>query len=133
MIRLRPNVARLERFREAWPTRSRLVLVERAEKRLAGNDVHVDPGLLIVPVLVTERSFRGVALSDVVLSRREDFLQVRIAFFEGTVRDLGRDTRLCVRCAKWRGSSQSERDDPISATENISQSRHEKSELISDT
>src|SRR6266581_2490745 len=48
------DVARLERPREARPSGAGIVFVERAEQRLAGYDVHVDPVLMIVPVLVLE-------------------------------------------------------------------------------
>ena len=50
--------AGIERLREARPAGARVVLVERAEQRLARDDVDVDPGLVVVPVLVAERRAR---------------------------------------------------------------------------
>src|SRR2546427_5034983 len=65
------DVARLERPREAGPTGPRIVLVERAEQRLSGHDVHVDPVLMIVPKIVLEGALGGFVLRDFVLQWRQ--------------------------------------------------------------
>src|SRR4029077_8932904 len=61
------DVAGLERAREARPPGARFKLVSRAEQRLTGYDVHVDPFLMIVPVRVLERPLGAFVLRDVVL------------------------------------------------------------------
>src|SRR2546428_28645 len=55
------DVARFEGFREARPPGAGVELVERAEERLAGHDVHLNPRPGVVPVLAAER--RRPALS----------------------------------------------------------------------
>src|SRR5437773_12482667 len=61
------DIARLERFAEAWPPRARLELVERAEERLTRHDIHIDPRPVVVPVLVVERGLGGLGLGYSVL------------------------------------------------------------------
>jgi hypothetical protein len=46
-----------------------VVLVDRGEQRLAGHDVNVNTGLLVVPVLVVERWLGAALLGDPVLLR----------------------------------------------------------------
>src|SRR4029077_12233076 len=54
-IHVLADVAGLERLGEARPARARVELVERAEQGLAGHDIHVNAGLVVVPVFVPER------------------------------------------------------------------------------
>src|SRR2546426_6206779 len=61
-----------------YTTLFRSELVERGEERLAGHDVHVEPGAMVVPVLVVKRRLRRVVLGDVVLQRRERLPQLRV-------------------------------------------------------
>src|ERR1041385_8613929 len=75
-IRLLADVPGLERFVEAGPAGPGIVLVEGAEERLARDDVHVDPGLVVVPVLVVERPLGGITLRHLVLQRRERAPQI---------------------------------------------------------
>src|SRR5512143_3851842 len=70
-IDLRLDVLRRERLGEAWPSGSRLELVERAEQGLARHDVDIDAGFVIVPVLVLEWTLRRLVLGDLVLRRRQ--------------------------------------------------------------
>src|SRR5271166_4533032 len=63
------HVARLDRHREARPAGVAVVLVDRSEQRLAGHDVHVNAGFLVVPVLVLERRLGTSLLGDLVLLR----------------------------------------------------------------
>src|ERR1700745_3998246 len=63
------HVARLDRNREARPAGVAVELADRREQRLAGHDVNVDAGLLVVPVLVPERRLGAVLLRDPVLLR----------------------------------------------------------------
>src|SRR2546421_5786126 len=74
------DIARLEGFGEAGPPRTRVELVERTEERLAGHDVHVDPCLMVVPVLVVKRGLGSLVLGHLVLLRRERATQVGVAW-----------------------------------------------------
>src|SRR5689334_1377261 len=80
-VRFGLNVRGLQRFREARPASARIELVERTEERLAGYDIDIDAGFVIIPVRVTERSLRRFVLCDLVLKRGEFFLEVGIAGF----------------------------------------------------
>src|SRR5256885_811298 len=72
------DVGRLEWLREAGPPGTGIVLVERAEQRLSGHDVYVDPFLMIVPKLVLEGSLGALVLCDFVLQRRQCATQVHV-------------------------------------------------------
>ena len=53
-------------------------LSSRAEERLAGGDVDVEAGLVVVPELVVERRLGGVVLRDLVLQRREPLAKLGV-------------------------------------------------------
>src|SRR5687767_5175776 len=76
---LRADVRRLERPRKAWPAGPGIVLVDGAEERLAGNDVDIDPGFVVVPVDVPERSLRLFFLRDRILEGCELPLDLAVA------------------------------------------------------
>src|SRR3989454_10493086 len=78
-VRLLVDVRRLEPLREARPPGAGLELVERAEQRLPRHDVHVDPGLVVVPELVCERPLGGVVLGHLVLQRSQRAPQLGVA------------------------------------------------------
>ena len=78
-IRFLADVPGVERLGEAGPAGPGIVLVEGAEERLARDDVHVDPGLVVVPVLVVERPLGGITLRHLVLQRRERTPQIAVA------------------------------------------------------
>jgi hypothetical protein len=65
------DIGGLQRLGEAGPPGTRIVLVERAEQGLAGHDVHINSGRVIVPVLVVKRLLGGGVLRDVVLQPGE--------------------------------------------------------------
>src|SRR2546428_9653138 len=67
------DVPGLERSREARPARPGLVLVERAEDRLARDDVDVDAGPVVVPVFVVEGRLGAFLLRHLVLHGVERF------------------------------------------------------------
>src|SRR5207302_9542314 len=67
-----------ERPGEARPAGARFELVERAEQRLAGHDVDVDPLLVVVPELVVERRLGALVLRDGILFGRQKLLQLRV-------------------------------------------------------
>src|SRR4029077_2657493 len=73
------DIARLERFGEARPARAGVELVERAKQRLTGHDIHIDPRLVVVPVLVVERRLGGRVLGHLILPRCERAAQVGVA------------------------------------------------------
>src|SRR5260370_28391675 len=61
------DVPRFKRLREARPPRARVELVERAEERLAGDDIHLDARPGRVPAPVPESQPRPLALRDFLL------------------------------------------------------------------
>ena len=52
------NVVLDQRPEEAWPTGPRIVLGRRTEQRLSGDDIDIDPRLLVIPVEVVKGRFR---------------------------------------------------------------------------
>ncbi len=76
------DVLRLQGFRKAWPSRPGVVLVERAEERLSGYDVNVNPLPLVVIVFISEGRLRAFVLRYLVLKRCE-------LLFQGGVIGLG--------------------------------------------
>src|SRR5258705_2336117 len=62
------DVLCLNWFRETGPTAITVELVEGGEQRLAGHYVHVDSGLIMVPISILEG-----ALSSILLSHRQVF------------------------------------------------------------
>src|SRR3954469_26045008 len=65
------NCVRRDRPGEAWPPGAAVVLVGRREQWLAGDHIYIDPGLVVVPVLVTECRFRPVLLRHAELAGGE--------------------------------------------------------------
>src|SRR5258708_37992216 len=65
------HVCRIYRPGEARPTGVAIEFVNRSEKRLARNDVHVDAGLMVIPVGVRKWLFRSVTLSHTILLGRK--------------------------------------------------------------
>src|SRR5687768_15593621 len=112
------DVRGFERPRKARPSCSGVVLVERAEERLAGNDVDINPGLVVVEVRIAERPLRRVGLGDSVLDRRELLFQLRFTrlheFLCGSARGApgglrgcgrGRNDEKCERAKQSWGNS----------------------------
>src|SRR6185295_20098629 len=94
---------------KARPPCAGLVLVERAEQWLSGDNVYIDPGLVVVPVLVPKRRFGRVALGDGELDRRENLAELGIALLERAVRHPRRHSSLCLH----RGGSDSGRENQL--------------------
>src|SRR6185437_15142291 len=61
------HVGLVDRHREARPAGAAVVLVDRSEQGLAGHDVDVDTGVLVVAEFAAERGFGRGLLSDLVL------------------------------------------------------------------
>jgi len=74
-IVFRDDILRNERFGEARPAGAGFILVFRAEERLAGGDLHIDPFLVIIPVLILERRLGALLPGHVVLDRRQEPFQ----------------------------------------------------------
>ena len=74
------DVRFLQRPGEARPARAGIVLVQRREERLAGDDVHVDPRLVVVPVLVGEGALGPRFLGHIVLEGRQLLSQLRVGW-----------------------------------------------------
>ena len=68
-VPLRREGVFFERCREAGPPAPRGELVRRAEEWFTRHDIHVDTGLLIVPVGVVKGRLRAALLGDTVLLR----------------------------------------------------------------
>src|SRR5258708_1231856 len=56
----------VDRLEKARPAAAGLELVLARKKRLAADDVHIDAGLVIVPILILKRPLRAVHDADVV-------------------------------------------------------------------
>src|SRR5438552_18126274 len=56
-----------DRFGETGPARAAIEFVDRREKGLARDDIHVKAGAMIVPVGISKRRFGSVFTRDVVL------------------------------------------------------------------
>lgn len=65
------NIFGPNRLRKARPTRAAVELVHRSEQRLARDGVHVNAGLLVVPISVVKWPFRSVTLGHAVLLGRK--------------------------------------------------------------
>src|SRR5262249_13463148 len=79
-VDLLANVVRIERPSEARPTGAGIVLVERAEQRLAGDDIDVNAGVLVVPVLVVKRRLGTLLLRHLELRRRQVLAELRLTW-----------------------------------------------------
>src|SRR5512136_689515 len=60
---------------KTWPSGSRFEFVQRNEQGFAGYNVHINALLMVIPVLILERSFGSVFLSHLILQRGQSFLQ----------------------------------------------------------
>ena len=70
-----------DRFGETGPAATAVELIERSEERFAGDDINVNPGRVIIPIGVVERGFSATLLRDVILLRRQFFLQLFVGSF----------------------------------------------------
>jgi len=77
-VRVRLHPVRLDWFREAGPAGPGLEFVGRAEERLAGGDVDIETGAVVVPEPVAKRGLGGRVLRHFVLERRKLGLELRV-------------------------------------------------------
>ena len=69
------DVFRNHRPGKARPAGARLVLVQRAEQRFAGDDINVDAFPVVVPVFIPESRFCALFLGYLVLQWRKPFFE----------------------------------------------------------
>jgi hypothetical protein len=96
-IRFFDNRLRIDRFGKTWPPGSGIEFFFRGEKRLTGDNVDIDSGLMIVPVSVSKRRLSSVFFSDVVLLGTQTLLQLGIGNFRHIISSIG--------CGLTEGSS----------------------------
>src|SRR3954471_14757525 len=65
------DIGRIDRLRKTGPTASRFEFVGRSEERLAGDDIDINPGLLVVQIFAGSRRFGGALLSHAILLGRQ--------------------------------------------------------------
>lgn len=73
------DILGLERSGEARPAGAGLVLVERAEQGLTGDDVHVNAGGMVVPISVLEWRLGAVFLGHLELLGGQLFAELGLA------------------------------------------------------
>lgn len=61
------DIGGFDRLRKTRPATTRLELVGRGEQRLAGDDVDIDAGLVVVQVLAVSGVLRSVLLRHAIL------------------------------------------------------------------
>src|SRR6266404_1975511 len=69
------DVAVLDRFGEAGPSRAAVEFVERSEERFAADHIDIDSGFMIVPVFISKRRFGAALLGHAVLLGRKFLFQ----------------------------------------------------------
>ena len=69
MILFGQDQPRVNGFGERGPSGSRIKFVCRREERFTGNDVNVEPFVMVVPKGITKGDFRSVLLSNFELNR----------------------------------------------------------------
>src|SRR5512143_667703 len=69
------DIARLEGFGEARPSRAGIVFVQGTEQGLAGDDIDIDARFLVVPVFIMEGWLRAVLLCYLELCGSQLFFQ----------------------------------------------------------
>src|SRR5271154_3161147 len=72
------HILRFDRLCEARPTAVAVKLVQRRKQRLARDDIHVDAGLIMIPIGILERSFRSISLRDLELFRGQASYSLRV-------------------------------------------------------
>src|SRR5690606_26508011 len=78
-VRAGDNIAFINGLREARPTCTRIILVERAEKRFACDNIYVNAIVMVIPILIAEGRFGAFVLGNLVLRWRQFLTQLIIA------------------------------------------------------
>jgi len=76
---------RIDRLGKTWPTSTRVELVLRNEKRLARDHIDINPGLVIVPIGISEGRLSPVLFRNIILLWRQSLFQ----FVIGKLRHIG--------------------------------------------
>src|SRR5208282_2132886 len=74
-------VSRFQRFGKTGPAGAGIEFIPRTEKRLPGNNIHIDTLSLVVPILIMKCHFSAVFLSYLILDFGKFILQSRIVRF----------------------------------------------------
>src|SRR5438270_4409714 len=74
-VRFFGDVALRDRLGETGPAAPAVELIERCEKRFATDNIDINAGPMIVPILISKRRFGPALLSDAILFRREFLFQ----------------------------------------------------------
>ena len=70
------DMAILDRLGETWPAAAAVEFVEGSKEGFTADNIDVNTGAMIIPVLVSERRLGAALLSDVILFRSQFFLQL---------------------------------------------------------
>src|SRR5260370_40869031 len=70
------NVLVVDWLCKAGPARADVEFIERREQRLPANNIDINSGAMIVPILIAKRRFGAALLGDVILLRRELLFQL---------------------------------------------------------
>ena len=82
-ILLFDDLTLLHRLRETGPATSGIKLIQRAEKWFARDYIHVNSGLMIIPVFIAEGRFGAAFLRDPELFRSQFLQQGRLLWLLG--------------------------------------------------
>jgi len=70
-IRFFGNIFVVDWFCKAGPSAAAVEFIERRKQRLPADNIDINSGAMIVPILVAKRRFGAALLGDVILLRRE--------------------------------------------------------------
>jgi hypothetical protein len=77
------NIIRLQWLGKTGPACMGVVFIERAEQWLTGNDIHVNPRLLVIPVFIRKRRFGAFVLR--IALHRDNFSKLGVDGLEKLV------------------------------------------------
>src|SRR4029077_7264590 len=75
-IRFLGNVLVVDWLGKAGPAAAAVEFIERREKRLPADNIDINSGAMIIPILVAKRRFGAALLGHVILLRRELLFQL---------------------------------------------------------
>src|SRR6266478_746291 len=70
------NVLVVDRLCKAGPSAAAVEFIERRKQRLPADNIDINSGAMIVPILVAKRRFGAALLGHVILLRRELLFQL---------------------------------------------------------
>src|SRR5260370_5429737 len=75
-IRFFGNVLVVDWLGKAGPARAAVEFIERRKQRLSADNIDINSGAMIVPILISKRWFGAALLGHVILLRRELLFQL---------------------------------------------------------